>query len=784
MGSIRFIYLGLPDDIRELVCDIGKLLETHRNIRTSNISRDNIYRILKREPDVNPLSYPRTRQSTGCNRQFQPTWTKKFSWLHYSHHVDGVFCRACVFFAPDEVCRQSLRQFVTAPFKAWIKMSDKATAHARNDYHQSSMAKMNEFLRIYNNPSQGVNTLLDSEAHRIIERNRKVIESLLKIVILCGKQGLAFRGHRDDNVNWVLDEDRGNDGNFIEIIRFRAETDPILANHLVSAPRNAKYTSKTIQNELISVVGQKIQKEILDEVKRAHFYSVIADEVTDAANKEELSLVLRYFTEDGIKEVFVDFIEVERITGNILGKAILQWLHSHDLPVANICGQCYDGASNMSGAKSGCKTIIQKEAPLAMYFHCAAHRLNLALVSSCSILAFKSAESCIGEIARFFSYSAKRQRLLDKAIEVKSHSRANKLKDACRTRWVDRIESYTIFMELHEAIHSSLDAMAHPSLHTDLGTDWGWDGETVTRANGFLYQLQSPTFLVSFHILLQVMTLLKDLTVKLQMQAIDVIYAYNAITSVVSTFKSLRLQSGLEFKKVFASATKMGVTLHGEGYQLTKPRITGRQIHRNNPPCSSPEDFYRITLYDEFLSHIVSELESRFVENPASRIVLGIMKLLPSDCVKSVDEESLPNDLVHTVQFYEAHLPHPVMIETEFNTWRAKWRHSGEDPPNKLVDAFKLCSSFQFPNLHTLLRIAITLPITSCESERSFSQLNLLKTARRSTMSDTRLSSLAIMKVNRDRCNNLTTPMKLKQLVEDFTKLHPRRMALSFMLQD
>lgn len=664
-------------------------------------------------------------------------------------------------------------------------MSDKANAHAKNDYHQSSMAKMDEFLRRYNNPSQAVNTLLESEAHQIIERNRKVIESLLKIVILCGKQGIAFRGHRDDNVNWVVGEDHGNEGNFIEIVRFRAETDPILANHLVSSPRNAKYTSKNIQNELIGVVGQMIQKEIIDEVKRASFYSVIADEVTDAANKEELSLVLRYLTEDGIKEVFADFIEVERITGNILGKAILQWLCSHGLPIANMCGQCYDGASNMSGAKSGCKAIIQKEAPLAMYFHCAAHRLNLAIVSSCTISAFKNAESCIGEIARFFSHSAKRQRLLDRAIDVSSSSsRAKKLKDACRTRWVERIESYTTFMELHEAVHTSLDAMAHPSLHTDLGTDWAWDGETVTKANGFLFQLQSSTFLVSFHILLQVMTLLKELTLKLQMQAIDVIYAYSAVTSVVSTFKAMRLQSELEFKKILTAATKMGVTLHGEGYQLTRPRVTGRQMHRNNPPSSSAEDFYRITLYDEFLSHIISELESRFVKNPSHNIVLGLLKLLPSDCVKSVDDTSLPNDLAHTVQFYEAYLPHPVMLETEFNAWKTKWRHSGEDRPNKLIDALKSCSSLQFPNLHTLLKISLTLPITSCESERSFSQLDLLKTARRSTMSGNRLSSLALMKINRDRCNSLTTPIKLKHLVDTFARLHPRRMALSFMLGD
>ena len=144
-------------------------------------------------------------------------------------------------------------------------------------------------------------TYLDSEAHQIIERNRKVIESLLKIVILCRKQGLAFRGHHDDNVSWVVDEDCGNEGNFIEIAKFQAETDPVLANHLVSSPRNAKYTSNTIQNELIAVVGQTIENEIIDEVKRANIYAIIADEITDTANREELLLVLRYMTdEEGI----------------------------------------------------------------------------------------------------------------------------------------------------------------------------------------------------------------------------------------------------------------------------------------------------------------------------------------------------------------------------------------------------------------------------------------------------------------------------------------------------
>ena len=84
--------------------------------------------------------------------------------------------------------------------------------------------------------------------------------------------------------------------------------------------------SKTIQNELVAVVGDQIRKDIVSEVKVAKYYSVIADEVTDASNNEELSLVLRYLFNGEIKEVFIDFLQVERITGKVLGESILNWL--------------------------------------------------------------------------------------------------------------------------------------------------------------------------------------------------------------------------------------------------------------------------------------------------------------------------------------------------------------------------------------------------------------------------------------------------------------------------
>lgn len=51
-----------------------------------------------------------------------------------------------------------------------------------------------------------------------------------------------------------------------------------------------------------------------------------------------------------------------------------------------------------------------------------------------------------------------------------------------------------MFLELLPAVHMALDAIVHPNMHQELGTDWKWDGESITKANGFLFQLVSIIF--------------------------------------------------------------------------------------------------------------------------------------------------------------------------------------------------------------------------------------------------------------------------------------------------
>ena len=65
------------------------------------------------------------------------------------------------------------------------------------------------------------------------------------------------------------------------------------------------------------------------------FYSIIADKVSDISNKEQLSLSFRYVCDGSIKEVFGDFVKVERITGENIAEAILTSLGARDLPLQN-----------------------------------------------------------------------------------------------------------------------------------------------------------------------------------------------------------------------------------------------------------------------------------------------------------------------------------------------------------------------------------------------------------------------------------------------------------------
>ena len=89
----------------------------------------------------------------------------------------------------------------------------------------------------------------------------------------------------------------------------------------------------------------------------------------DVAGKEKLSIVVRFVDDtDTIREEFVDFVTVDRITGEVLAAKLKEMLVTYGLDFCDCRGQGvgYDGAANMSG-KSGMQGRLMAENPKAVY---------------------------------------------------------------------------------------------------------------------------------------------------------------------------------------------------------------------------------------------------------------------------------------------------------------------------------------------------------------------------------------------------------------------------------
>ena len=79
-----------------------------------------------------------------------------------------------------------------------------------------------------------------------------------------------------------------------------------------------------------------------------------------------------------------------------------------------------------------------------------------------------------------------------------------------------------------------------------------------------------------------------------------------------------------------------------------------------------------------------------------------------------------------------------------------------------------------FPNIFIALRIFLTLPVSNCTGERSFSHLKRIKNALRSTMGQVRLSSLTILSIE----SELVRQIDFSKLIANFAEVKSRRKAV------
>ena len=592
-------------------------------------------------------------------------------------------------------------------------------------------------------------------------------DKIVRAILFLTKQGLALRGDVEDVCS------QKNPGNFLALLAMLAESDSVLHSHLYQPKaKNVTYLSPRSQNEIINVIGcDVIRARLISEVKKAGFYSIMADEVS-CHNVEHLPLCLRFVDEKSeIREEFVTFLKMERVRAVDITNAIVSCLEGLGLSLNNLRGQGYDGASTMSGEKSGVQKRIRDKQPKALYTHVAGHSLNLVIVSSCLVLSVRNAIDHIKSLTLWIKASPKREGLLQ-AIYQKGiqtvWSRAPIL-NVCITRWVGNIDGWERFSLSHPFLVCMCEVIIYGDSEYELYNE-GWSVEDKRNAQAHLNALTSFEFVYTLVTLQRSLMYLKEALVKLQGQSQDIASGVALIEQCSSQIQSLRNSVDDYAHRIFAHSCRIA---ERSQIAVSMPRLSPRQQHRSNPPSNSVEEYFKLSVTIPFLDHLLSDLASRFAAHVKQSA--SIQRLLPI----SIKSDSSVNDIEQAVAFYREDLPNADLVGEEFHLWQSKWLSlPKQDRPQMLSKSMEHCSQVSLPNIYTLLKLFATLALSSCSCERSAYTLRRLNSYLRCSQTEERLSALALVHCNYQEDIDIDSVCKL------FVQKHPRRLECANMLFD
>lgn len=187
--------------------------------------------------------------------------------------------------------------------------------HEKSDSHITAMLAWSEQKRSALTDAS-VLDMINKEYKKKVEENRSYIKTLADVLLLTATQNIEQRAHCES-------EQSGNKGNFLEILEMIAKHNPVVGK------RQFKFTSNTIQNEILQCLASMVQDSIVKEVKESEVFSIIADESKDLQKKkrkkEQLSLVLRYYYSGAVYESFLEFQHAQHLDAKGLSDLIIKW---------------------------------------------------------------------------------------------------------------------------------------------------------------------------------------------------------------------------------------------------------------------------------------------------------------------------------------------------------------------------------------------------------------------------------------------------------------------------
>lgn len=136
----------------------------------------------------------------------------------------------------------------------------------------------------------------------------------------------------------------------------------------------------------------------------------------------------------------------------------------------------------------------------------------------------------------------------------------------------------------------------------------------------------------------------------------------------------------------------------------------------------------------------------------------------------SMTEEAFHADVTAFAEPHLAHLPSANTMDQELTMWYS--RFSSE---KSLIEAYQISvQSVNYPNISYLLKVMLTLAVTSATTERANSSLKFIKSKLRSTISQRSLNAFVLAYKHKDILYKLSS----EAMCNDFIMKKRRRLLI------
>ena len=448
-----------------------------------------------------------------------------------------------------------------------------------------------------------------------------------------------------------------------------------------------------------------------------------------------------------VEERFLEFVNCSKKTGKDLAELYLSRLKEHNLPVEDLRGQGYDNASNMSGIHKGVQSEILRHNQFAIYCPCASHSLNLCGVHA--VKCTKQTETFFKNIQRLyvlFSCSPSRWDIVKQELRVTFKSQSE-------TRWSERIDALKPVAQQLPGVIQCLDRLLQE--HSSLMPD----------AKRSAKQLKSyfSSFVSVLHgtLWLKVMQSIQDVNLMLQQRGISLDRQVKLIEDLISNLGHLRnsWDALLNEAKVVAEALHIPIQLNHGGRpsrssndfqdQTESDEHTDDETEESLKRQVKAEENFKINCFYVVMDTIIAQLTTRFESSRKISNSLDFLwnfdmesEISPKKAANLI--EMYPNDFTFSLvdEFRTLLNSKSLFIEAEASSYV---------PPLSLLNRlYSFNVHHLFPQLCVALRIFLCFPVTIAEGERTFSSLSMLKNSFRTSMSQERLNSLALIHIESD----------------------------------